>query len=345
MKNRQFLMLAHDFQEGKHRVGGCFMSEKLDGMRAVWIPQARGMDPKDVPFLNVEKKKKGYKPVVTGLFSRYGNIIFAPDAFLDQLPKDVILDGELNFGRGGWKQTMMTVKDHVPGPGWDEVQYSVFDAPTPQQLFEDGRINETSFKKTISWTAAKLAFGFSDDSGDSLSKIYEFRYKWLSSWLLPSANVHLMVQELLPFNTVLANHRLAEFKDSVLSAGGEGIMLRFASSEWEPRRSHYMYRIKAELDSEATVTGYTTGEGKYNGMLGSLRVVWNNVTFDLSGFTDKERELHPEFQAWASGSPDSTDMDRDLAVQFPRGTVVQFKYREVTPDGKPKEARYYRSIS
>src|SRR4051812_11621145 len=91
--NREFVMLASVLDKAKHRIGGMYASEKLDGMRAIWIPAARGRPIDSVPFANIEKDKK--VPYATGLFSRYGKIIYAPKAFLDGLPNDRCLDGEL----------------------------------------------------------------------------------------------------------------------------------------------------------------------------------------------------------------------------------------------------------
>lgn len=344
MKNRKFLMLSHDLDVKKHRLAGNFMSEKLDGMRAVWIPQTAGRPIDEVFFANVKKKKgKQAVAIATGLWSRYGNIIHAPEDFTIQLPLDTILDGELNFGRGGWKQTMQTVKDHVPGPDWKDVKFSIFDSPLPEQLFQDGRINDPQYQKMIHWQQAKVELGMSDDPSDSMSRIFEFTYKRLQTLGLNGPNVEVMHQELLPFNGPKALARYEEFLAEVLAAGGEGVIIRFSSSEWEPQRSNYMFRMKAELDSEAVVIGYTSGEeGKHHGKLGSLRVLWNNITFDLSGFTDAERELLPEYQQWAADNAKALEVNNDISGVFPRGTVVQFKYREITADGKPKEARFYR---
>lgn len=344
MKNRKFLMLAMDFNAAKHRVAGNYMSEKLDGMRAIWIPQTVGLPITDVFFANTAKKKKKFleNMICTGLWSRYGNIVFAPPTFTSQLPHDMILDGELNFGRGGWNRTVETVRDHVPGPDWANIKYSLFDSPTPQQLFADGRINEPNYAKTIHWDQAKLELGYKDDPGDSFSKIYEFTRKKLANLRL-GPNIEILNQELLPFNTPVATARFQEFLHEVLSNGGEGVILRYSSCEWEPQRSAYLYRAKAELDSEAQVIGFTSGEeGKHLGRLGSLRMLWGSVVFDLSGFTDAERELSPEGSAWASANPGELDLHNDISLSFYRGQTIQFKYREVTPDGKPKEARFHR---
>jgi DNA ligase 1 len=346
MKNREFLMLAHNFDKAKHRLAGNYVSEKMDGMRAIWIPQTCGRPVNEVFFANVAKKRgKQAVAISSGLWTRYGNIIHAPASFTDQLPKDVILDGELHFGRGGWQRTMETVKHHVPGPGWAEVKYSVFDAPYPTQMFEDGRINNPNFKKSIYWDQAKIELGFADKVGDNISRIFEFTYKKLMRLGL-AGNIEVLPQELLPFNKELAEKRFEEIKNEILQNGGEGVIIRYSSSEWEPCRSSYVYKYKEQLDSEGVVVGFTAGElGKHHGKIGSLRILWDNVLFDLSGFTDEERAIDPQYEGLLLDNPGNTFLDADISAVFLRGVTVQFKYREVTPDGKPKEARFHRVVA
>jgi hypothetical protein len=348
LRNREFLMLTTDFNERKHRVAGCFLSEKLDGMRAVWIPQTAGRSVNEVFFANVAKKKgKQAAAICTGLWSRYGNIIYAPPEFINQLPRDILLDGELNFGRGGWQRTMSTVKDHTPGPDWANVKYSIFDSPQPCQMFMDGRINNPNFKKTISWDQAKIELGFMDTKADKIQNIYEFTYKRLQALFANAGfkNVELISQELLPFHGPAALARVHEFAAQVFAGRGEGAVIRFSSSEWEPFRSTYAFKYKEELDSEAQVIGFTFGEtGKHHGRLGSLRVLWGNVIFDLGGFTDLERELKPDFTEMALSNPGGLILEQDVSAVFYRNLTIQFKYREITPDGKPKEARFHRMV-
>jgi DNA ligase-1 len=93
------------------------MSEKMDGIRAVFHPEARE------------------------LRTRTGKPIFTPPAFLASFPADMMLDGELFIGYGHF--------DRVSGIGrsgadtsmarWAGVRYVVFDAPRVAQPFE-GRL-------------------------------------------------------------------------------------------------------------------------------------------------------------------------------------------------------------
>lgn len=92
------VMLAKKY-EGQDPTGW-WMSEKLDGVRAVW---------------------DGYK-----LISRTGKEFTAPDWFIKDLPKDLVLDGELWEGRGLFSQTCGKVRKQIE-PDWIGVKYMVFD--------------------------------------------------------------------------------------------------------------------------------------------------------------------------------------------------------------------------
>ncbi|MEK7345520.1 MAG: DNA ligase [Pseudomonadota bacterium] len=82
---------------------GFLVSEKLDGVRAVW-------DGRVLRF-------------------RSGRVIAAPAWFLSALPP-VALDGELWIGRGAFDRLSGLVRTALPDDvGWHAVQYQVFDAP------------------------------------------------------------------------------------------------------------------------------------------------------------------------------------------------------------------------
>ncbi len=92
-------------------VTGWLMSEKLDGVRAIWT---------------------GSK-----LMSRLGNQFYAPPSFTSQLPPDIMLDGELYIGRGLFQKTVSIVRRHVPVDAqWGDIRYCVFDAPEALGRFE-----------------------------------------------------------------------------------------------------------------------------------------------------------------------------------------------------------------
>jgi DNA ligase-1 len=87
------------------------MSEKLDGVRAYW-------DGKQ-------------------FVSRQGNVYMAPDWFIEGLPSDMILDGELWIGRRKFQSTVSVVRRADKSDHWKKVRYLVFDAPEVDGPFED----------------------------------------------------------------------------------------------------------------------------------------------------------------------------------------------------------------
>jgi DNA ligase-1 len=89
---------------------GWWMSEKYDGLRAWWDGQK--------------------------LWSRKGNLIHAPDYFLAEFPRDIVLDGELWIGHGKFEETMSIVRSERPDDRWKRLRYMVFDAPAAKGTFE-----------------------------------------------------------------------------------------------------------------------------------------------------------------------------------------------------------------
>lgn len=109
--------------------------------------------------------------------------------------------------------------------------------------------------------------------------------------------------------------------DGIVRAGGEGLMLHRASAPYETGRSTALLKYTPWLDAEATVVGHLPGKGKHAGRLGALRMeIADGRRFSLgSGLPDKLRQNPP-----------------------PVGTLVTYRYRELTPGGMPRFPRYLR---
>ncbi len=83
-------------------VSGWLMSEKLDGVRGYWDGAQ--------------------------LFSKNGNRLYPPDAFIRDLPPFPI-EGELWGGRSGFEKTLSIVKRQQPDKAWLQLQFAIFDVP------------------------------------------------------------------------------------------------------------------------------------------------------------------------------------------------------------------------
>ncbi|KAF8747479.1 DNA ligase, partial [Rhizoctonia solani] len=226
---------------------GWWMSEKLDGVRVYY-----------------DGKK---------MWSRLGNPFTPPQEFLDRLPKDVTLDGELFGGRGKFQDTVSIVKT-ANSPHWKNITFQIFDIPSRG------------------------------------SEPFEERVTYLKKHFQNIPQVNVVEQTMCKSR----DHLLETLKD-VEHDGGEGVMLRQPGSEYEGKRSSSLLKVKTFYDGEAEVVGYEPGKGKHKGVTGALKCVMaSGKKFSVgSGLTDKQRRVPPKV-----------------------GTIVTYRFQELTRDGVPR---------
>ena len=104
------LLLAHTW-DGDTDLSSWWLSEKLDGVRALWTGAERR-------FL-----------------SRQGNVYHAPAWFAEGLP-NVPLDGELWIDRKAFQRTVSIVRRQDQCDHWRDVRFVIFDAPAAKGGFE-----------------------------------------------------------------------------------------------------------------------------------------------------------------------------------------------------------------
>ena len=142
--------------------------------------------------------------------------------------------------------------------------------------------------------------------------------------------------------------QIEAFLQRVLDKGGEGVVVRNPQATWTPRRHHDMLKYKPFEDAEARIIGFTSGRettkgSKHLGRIGALITDYNGKRLELSGLTDAEREFSSdEMGVFAAANPGVDMPDWFQGRHFKKGQTVTFKYRELTDDGIPKEARYWR---
>lgn len=341
--NRELVMLADEFNASKHRSAGTYLSEKLDGMRCLWLPATKGLNTKLIPFANREKKKEETNQIATGLWSRYGNVIFCPEFFTTGFPNQP-LDGELYLGRKSMQTLMTVVKKIEPDEtDWQHVRFHVFDAPNYRQIFAAGKINNPNYVKMID--PQKNADALNLDLSTCRDYDFDQTFKLLKRDLKETNFLKLHEQRMLPFSTKDALEIIEAELDRVTDLGGEGLMIRHPCSMWTPVRSNMLSKYKKLEDAEATIIGHRAGLGKHLGRLGSFQVRFGATVFDLgTGLDDAERTLSADASEWAGRNPGELlplDMVNPSAL-FPVGTIVTFRYRELSDSGVPKEARYLR---
>jgi DNA ligase-1 len=131
----------------------------------------------------------------------------------------------------------------------------------------------------------------------------------------------------LPGLQAVEQFRIADRKalkrklDEVLKGGGEGLMLHRADAPYRTGRSDDLLKLKPLLDTEARVVGYEAGRGRLKGLTGALLMEMpDGRRFRLgAGLTDAVRRNPP-----------------------PVGSLVTYRYQELTPQGLPRFPRYWR---
>lgn len=111
--------------------------------------------------------------------------------------------------------------------------------------------------------------------------------------------------------------------------GGEGVMLRQPGSLYVRTRSDTLLKVKTFYDAEAEVVGHTHGRGKHKGTVGALEcssfrffngkvALGAGVLFKVgTGLSDADRRNPP-----------------------PVGTIITFRFQELTRDGVPRFPSY-----
>lgn len=240
-------------------------------------------EPLDLSAYLVSEKYDGIRAWWDGrqLLTRSGQVIASPPWFTTHLPSTA-LEGELWAGRGQFEAASGTVRKKIPDDAqWRKLRYMVFDLPR-----HPGRFAERLEALQAAVSAA----------GDP----------WLQA--APQTPIATMAE-------------LRQRFDAIVGAGGEGLMLHRRDSLYAAGRGRDLLKLKPYDDAEAVVVEHVPGKGKYQGLLGSLRVQRpDGMRFAIgSGLSDEQRR-HPP------------------AV----GSTITYAYTGTTADGVPRFARFLR---
>jgi DNA ligase-1 len=234
---------------------GYLVSEKYDGVRAVW----------DGAVLRF----------------RSGLPIAAPAWFTARLPA-LPLDGELWLARGRFEALCGTVRRGVPvDVEWRALRYLVFELPNGEGDFAQRARRIEAVARRAGW-----------------------------------AQLVAVEQQ-----QVADRQALQRRLDSVVGAGGEGLVLHRADARYETGRSGALLKLKPLQDADGWVVGHLAGRGRHAGRLGALRLrSEGGVEFLVgTGFSDAERASPP-----------------------PLGAIVTYTYRGRTEAGLPRFPSFLR---
>ena len=231
----------------------------------------------------VSEKYDGARALWDGNVLRFrsGRLVNAPGWFIAKLPAHA-LDGELWLGRGRFDALSGIVRKAQPEDDeWRQIKYMVFELPNAPGTFAE-RVQQ------IRQIVVKTAW-------PPLIAVEQFRVA----------------------DRAALKRKLGE----VVRGGGEGLMLHLADAPYVTGRSDVLIKLKPLQDTEAVVMEHVPGKGKYEGMMGALRVRTPDGKQFLvgTGFTDAARKNPP-----------------------PVGTTITYTYRGLTQTGLPRFASYLR---
>lgn len=237
----------------------------------------------DVSEYLVSEKFDGVRAIWTGaeFVTRNGNPIKPPRWFSSVLPQ-VWLDGELWTKHNDFAALSGIVRTANPADSdWQRVTFRIFDMPDQTNPFS-------------------------------------IRYKNYQQLVRAINKPHIIGVEQHQF---LSNQALTAFFERITKRGGEGVMLHLASAKHQSGRSSALLKLKPYFDDEATVLEYLPGNGKYQGMLGAMRVKNDaGVEFKIgTGFSDLQRKKPPAI-----------------------GARITYRYHGYTKNGLPRFASFLR---
>jgi len=127
--------------------------------------------------------------------------------------------------------------------------------------------------------------------------------------------------KLIPQISIRNKEHLIAYHKSLELLGAEGIVVRDPNTLYINKRTSKALKVKTFKDAECKIIGYTKGNGKYKDKVGAIICeLENKVIFKIgSGLSDEFR-----------GNP--------LAI----GTIITFKYQNMTVNKKPRFPVYLR---
>ena len=231
----------------------------------------------------ISEKYDGVRAIWDGKMLRFrsGRAVNAPAWFVAKLRAQA-LDGELWLARGRFEALSGIVRKTEPQDAeWRQIQYMIFELPDAAGTFAQ---RAQRIREVVAQT------------------------QW------PQL---VAVEQVRVANRVALKKKL----DEVVRAGGEGLMLHLADAAYVTGRSDVLLKLKPLQDTEAVVIEHVPGKGKYQGMLGALRVqAPDGKTFLIgTGFSDETRRNPP-----------------------PLRTTITYTYRGLTNTGLPRFPSYLR---
>jgi DNA ligase len=304
------LEAARSFSKGSANTAE---SGSADGSKFFQVLLAGTWDrKKDLTGYWISEKYDGARAYWNGkdFVSRKGNVFEAPDWFKKGLP-DYPLDGELWLGYGKVHEGngLLNTKDPSQAERWKDMRFLIFDAPGLDLPFEE----------RVAFIEQNLPEG---------SHPYSRPVK------------HAKAE---------SNAQVLALLGEVQARGGEGLVAREPGSLYENKRSMSLLKIKTFYDAEAVVVGYKMPNRKIEYGSAAVRAAQLGAdgvrSLRARILVDTLPDIHREESAASAVAVDTVLLGAEFGITAqgklqkdpPRpGTVVNFKYMELSPNHVPR---------
>jgi hypothetical protein len=304
-------MTAHSYSD-KTSVVGWYMSRKLNGFALLWDGGiTRGMRAEDVPwYVKGGDDRFVQEPVSTGLWTRRGKVVKAPDWWLDKLPVGFPVQGEAWNNDDKGLASVCNCKD-TSDPRWFTLQFLVYNYKPYEMWFGAG----ATVKNSPYYKNERFALRLEQiiDAGITV----------------------------LPQTMVINSDHFKMFCDNAIyTENWEGVMLHNPRAYYENNRSYNLLKMKSEYDTEVTIVGYEHGNNSNEGKMGSLKcsVTWDESVLTFHG--GKSEFVNETYVFNVGGGFSSFQREWDYVnINYHIGKVIKIGFNEIGNLGAPPSAR------
>ena len=316
---KAFGQLLHHFNGELISVVGSYWSRKLNGHSVIWDGGiTRGMKVEDISWTTGTGRSTGLWSLGRG--ESVPKAIQAPAWWLNQLPEEVPLHGELWFN-DQLEVVKQTVSCKVPSlEDWKRLKFMVF-AVKPYCLFE-GITEEVT--------------GLPYYENNLCMRAY-----------LEKARRDVEENQVLSFvrqTKLNSKQQVQELFQQFRSTNWEGIVFaKLDTAQYFLGRSYNVLKYKPEYEDYARVVGYEAGKtGRKIGLSAGLIVeyTWDSKVISVHGGTDTMIGKTVRFVV--TGLTDLESQPAHLERLYPINSSCHFKFLVVSSHGVPQHTSIYR---
>lgn len=247
-----------------------------------------------------------------------------------QDPTGWLMSEKLDGVRAYWdgKDFISRLGNVFQVPDWYKNQMPKFDLDG-EFWMGYGKFQETSgfvrrSDKGSYWTSIKYMVFDAPGTG-----AFENRLNLAARWQEHQPKDYPPQATIVPHIICSGHAHLRSFLDTVERKGGEGVMLRQPGSNYVRARSSTLLKVKSFFDADAIIVGHSPGKGRHRGRLGAYECETTPSRLQIHGKS-------VSIQAGRRFNVGTGLSDNDRSIPFPTGTIITYRFQELTAAGIPR---------